>query len=122
MRKYITLFGIIAAFAAMLSGCAKTADPINPNVATITFVNAGPKFLTSDVTVNPKDSILFQYTITSPVPMATVELDKNLVSSNNAVAAYAFKDSVKTPGALTFTVTHKMIADSIAAIYQYNVV
>lgn len=122
MRKYITLVGIIAAFAAMLSGCAKTTDPINPNVATITFVKAGPKFLTSDITVNPKDSIQFQYTVTSSVPMATVELDKSLVSSNNVLPAFAFKDSVKTAGALTFTVTHKMIADSIPAIYQYNVV
>jgi hypothetical protein len=121
MRKYITLFGIIAAIAVMFTDCKKTTDPINANVATVTFINAGPKFVTDNITVNPKDSIQFQYTVTSPVPMATVALAKNQVSSNT-VEIDAFKDSVKTSDKLTFTVTHKMIADSISGIYNYNVV
>jgi len=122
MKKHIILFGITAAFAAMLSGCKKTTDPINPNVATITLVNGGPKYLTGDATVNPKDTLIFQYTITSPVPMATVELDKSVVGSNNKIPSFAFKDSVKTQGSLTFTAIKKFPVDSAAGVYQYNVV
>jgi hypothetical protein len=121
MRKYITLFGIIAAIAVMFTDCSKTTDPINANVITVTFVKAGPKFVTDNITVNPKDSIQFQYTVTSPTPMATVALAKNQTSSNT-VEIDAFKDSVKTGDKRTFTVTHKMIADSISGIYNYNVV
>jgi hypothetical protein len=121
MRKYITLFGIIAALAVMLSACKKTTSSVDANVATITFANAGPKFVTDDITVNPKDSIQFQYTVTSPTPMSTVALAKNQPSSNTAEID-AFKDSVKTGDMTTFTVTHKMIADSIPGIYNYNVI
>jgi len=121
MRKYITLFGIIAAFAVILSGCAKTTDPINANIVTINFIKSGPKFLINDTTVNPKDSIQFQYTITSPKPMTTVELAKSRASANTATTD-AFKDSVKTGDRRTFTMTHKIIADSIAGIYNYNVI
>ena len=121
MRKYITLVGIIAALTVILSGCAKTTQPINANIVTITFIKAGPKFLTSDITVNPKDSIQFQYTITSPKPMTTVELAKSLASANTATVD-AFKDSVKTGDRRTFTMTHKIVADSIAGIYNFNVI
>jgi len=122
MKKYITLLGIIAALAVMLSACQKTTDPINANVITVSFVKAGPKFLTDDITVNPKDSIQFQYTVTSPTPMFTVALAKAQPSSNLVIPPYAFLDSVKTGNLQTFAVTHKMIADSIAGVYNYNVI
>lgn len=121
MRKYITLFGVIAAIALMFTNCKKTTDPIDANVITVTFIKAGPKFVTDSITVNPKDSIQFQYTITSPVPMSTVALAKNQFSSN-IPEIDAVKDSVKTGDMRTFTVTHKIVADSISGVYNYNVV
>ena len=62
MKKYI--LGIVLAMV-MLNACTKKVDPIDISYADIALVNAGTGFVTTDVTVNPKDSIFFSFTIRS---------------------------------------------------------
>jgi len=88
MKKYI--IGLFFA-AVALSACEKKIDPVDTYYVTVDYRNSGAKFVTGDVTVNPKDSIYFDFTINSQNPMTYVEIQKNgaridtfrLNSSNN---------------------------------------
>lgn len=74
MKKYIIgLLIITGAFAA----CEKKVDPIDSYFVTVDYKSSGPKFLTGDVELNPKDSIYLDFTITSLDDMAYVEIQKN---------------------------------------------
>lgn len=74
MKKYIS--GILALSVAVAS-CEKKVDPIDTFEVTVEYRSGGAKFITSDVTINPKDSIYFDFTISSPDPMSYVEIQKN---------------------------------------------
>ena len=74
MKKYIT--GLLAA-SIVFTACQKKADPIDDFQVTVEYRGTNTKTLTGDVTVNPKDSIYFDFTITSPEDMAFVEIQKN---------------------------------------------
>ena len=75
----------------ILSACEKKVEPVDTFHVTVEFRNSGGKFVTSDVTLNPKDSIYFDFTISSPTDMSYIEIQKNgtridtfrLNSSNN---------------------------------------
>jgi hypothetical protein len=74
-----------------LSACVKKVEPVDTFHVTVEFRSTGTKFVTGDVTLNPKDSIYFDFTISSPTDMSYVEIQKNgtridtfrLNSSNN---------------------------------------
>jgi hypothetical protein len=73
MKKYIIgLFAIVVLFAA----CEKKIDPVDTFNVQVEY-RTGPKNLTGDITVNPKDSIYLDFTITSPSDMAYVEIQRN---------------------------------------------
>lgn len=74
MKKYI--IGIFIT-GAIFSACQKKVDPVDAFNVTVEYRNSGPKFLTGDVTVNPKDSIFFDFTISSPTDMSYIEIQKN---------------------------------------------
>jgi len=74
MKKYI--IGVMIA-AGALAACEKKVDPIDTFNVTVDYRSGGAKYITSDVTVNPKDSIYFDFTINSPEPMSYVEIQKN---------------------------------------------
>lgn len=74
MKKYIT--GILAS-GLVFASCEKKVDPIDTFDVTVEYRSGGAKFITSDVTINPKDSIYFDFTISSPDPMSFVEIQKN---------------------------------------------
>lgn len=74
MKKYIT--GIALA-AVLFAGCEKKVDPIDSYQVTVEYKSSGAKFVTGDITVNPKDSIYFDFTITSPEDMSFVEIQRN---------------------------------------------
>lgn len=88
MKKII--FGSLV-LGLILSACEKKVDPVDTFHVTVEFRNSGGKFVTSDVTLNPKDSIYFDFTISSPTDMSYIEIQKNgtridtfrLNSSNN---------------------------------------
>ncbi|MEJ8842909.1 hypothetical protein WG954_10990 [Lacibacter sp. H375] len=74
MKKII--FGSLV-FGLFLSACVKKVEPVDSFDVKVEFRNTGSKFVTGDVTLNPKDSIYFDFTITSPKDMSYIEIQKN---------------------------------------------
>lgn len=114
MKKNIILFCASVMLFGMLAGCSKNAAIPNFNTITVTFINSGPKFVTSDITVNPKDSIQFNYSVTSPTRMQYVYLVKN--------GSVILTDTLKTGNKLSFTAIKKMVADTANGPYTYAVI
>jgi len=114
MKKNIILVCALAMLVSMLASCFKNTDIPNFNTITVTFANSGPKFITSDVTVNPKDSIQFNYTVTSPTRMRFVYLQKN----GNTIAT----DTMKAGTYQSFSTIKKLVADTAAGPFTYQVV
>jgi hypothetical protein len=112
MKQYI--IGLIA-LSIGLSACEKKVDPVDNFPVTVDFHNSKPKALTSDVTLNPKDSIYLDFTITSPDQDITyVEIQKNGVRIDTfQMAAQANKRS--------FSKIKGYMADSAAGDYTYRV-
>lgn len=111
MKKYI-----IGTFIAgiLLTACEKKIDPVDTYSVNVDYRNSGAKFVTSDVTVNPKDSIYFDFTITSQTDMSYVEIQKNGVRI----------DTFRLNGAAdkrTFSKIKGYRADSAAGDYSYRV-
>ncbi len=61
----------------ILSACVKKVEPVDSFDVKVDFRSTGAKYITSDVTLNPKDSIYFDFTITSPTDMSYIEIQKN---------------------------------------------
>jgi len=74
MRKYIC--GYILA-SVIIAACEKKVDPIDTYTVDVQFRNSGGKFVTGDSELNPKDSIYFDFTVTSDEDMEYVEIQKN---------------------------------------------
>lgn len=112
MKKYIT---VIVAAAMVFSACEKKVDAVDTFNVTVEYRSGGAKYVTSDVTVNPKDSIYFDFTISSQnQDMAFIEIQRNgarldTFRLNNA----ANKRS--------FTLVKGYMADSSAGDYTYRV-
>lgn len=115
MKKYI--LGIIIA-TVMLNACTKKVDPIDGSNADIALVNNGTGFVTGDVTVNPKDSIFFSFTITSAKKMKYVSIQKNPVNQT----AFLVRDTLTAANMNSYTVTKRLRADSANGPYVYRIV
>lgn len=75
MKKYI--IGLLS-IVIVLNACVKKVDPVDASDVTVEFRSSKPKSVTSDVTLNPKDSIYLDFTITSPNQDITfVEIQRN---------------------------------------------
>ena len=112
MKRYI--IGLITASIG-LSACEKKVDPVDDFKVTVEYHKSSPKALTSDVTLNPKDSIYLDFTITSPEQDITyVEIQKNGVRIDTfQMAGQANKRS--------FSKIKGYMADSTAGDYTYRV-
>ena len=112
MKNYIIgLVAVSIGFAA----CEKKVDPVDDFNVNVEFHNSSPKALTSDVTLNPKDSIYLDFTITSPdQDMAYVEIQKN------GVRLDTFRLSGQSDKR-TFSKVKGYVADSAAGTYTYRV-
>jgi hypothetical protein len=115
MKKYIV--GITLAML-MLNACTKKVDPIDGSNAIVTLVNAGTGFVTGDVTVNPKDSIFFSFTITSNKTMKYVSIQKNPVNQT----AFVVRDTLTAANQNSYTITKRLRADSANGTYIYRIV
>jgi len=97
----------------LLSACEKKVEDVGSFDVTVDFRSSGSKFVTGDVTLNPKDSIYFDFTISSPTAMSYIEIQKNgvridtfrLNSSNNR----------------SFSLVKGYRVDSAAGDYSYRV-
>ena len=58
MKKYIT--GMLA-LSIVLTACEKKVDPIDTFDVTVEYRAGTAKYVTGDITVNPKDSIFFDW-------------------------------------------------------------
>ncbi|RKR84339.1 hypothetical protein BDD43_4573 [Mucilaginibacter gracilis] len=114
MKKNIILFCASVMLISILASCSKNSAIPNFNTVTVTFANNGPKYVTSDITVNPKDSIQFSYTVTSPIRMQYVYLVKN--------GSVILSDTLKSGNKLSFTATKKLVADTANGPFTYAVI
>lgn len=111
MKKYsFILLAAVFAFA----GCEKKVDPIDNYFVTVEYKGSGSKFLTGDVTLNPKDSIYLDFTITSQTDMAYVEIQRNGVR----VDTFRLNNQ---PNKKIFSKVIGYMADSSAGDYTYRV-
>lgn len=111
MKKYIIgFFGAGILFAS----CEKKVDPIDPYNVTVEYRSGSAKYITGDVTVNPKDSIYFDFTISSPTDMAYVEIQRNGVKVDT-FRLNGFADKK------TFSLVKGYMADSSAGDYTYRI-
>lgn len=112
MKKFI--IGAIV-FAIGLAACEKTVDPVDDFKVGVEYRSSSPKAVTSDVALNPKDSIYLDFTISSPdQDMAYVEIQKNGVRIDTfQLTNQANKRS--------FSKVKGYMVDSAAGEYSYRV-
>jgi len=101
----------------IVTGCEKKVDPVSANGAKVELTNAGAKFVTGDATLNPGDSLLFNFTITTDRPMKFVGVQKNPVNHT----AFLSRDSLATT-ANTYTTTKRFKADTVNGSFTYRFV
>jgi hypothetical protein len=111
MKKYI--IGLFVA-GTLFTACKKKVDAVDTYSVNVEYRNSGPKFVTTDVTVNPKDSIYFDFTITAETDMSYVEIQKNGVRIDT-FRLNGFTDK------RTFSKIKGYRADSAAGDYSYRV-
>ncbi len=115
-KIYINLF---IAFGLLLSSCIKKIEIPNTNQATVTL-NSGPNFVTTDISVNPKDSITFSYTVTSEREMKYVGIQKNAV--DNSTFIVGGKDTLTSANKNSYSSVKKLAADSASGVYKFRIV
>lgn len=114
MKKYIAGCALMM---VLFSACEKKVDPIDGNNAAVTLVNAGTNYVTGDITVNPKDSIFFSFTVTSNTDMGFVGIQKNPVNQT----AFLVRDTLNSANKNSYTAVKKFAADSINGSFIYRI-
>ena len=69
--------------ALVFASCEKKVDPVDGSNAIVTLNTGDPKYITGDITVNPKDSLIFSYTVTSTIDMGFVSIQKKSGKPNS---------------------------------------
>jgi hypothetical protein len=110
MKKIILGSLVLSLF---LSSCEKKVEPVDSFDVTVDYRSSGPKFVLGDVTLNPKDSIYFDFTISSPADMAYIEIQKNGVRIDTFRTNATNKKS--------FSLIKGYQVDSAAGDYSYRV-
>jgi hypothetical protein len=110
MKKYI--IGLIA-IVALFSSCEKKVEPVDNFQVQVEY-KAGTKNLTNDITLNPKDSIYFDFTITSPTDMSYIEIQKN-----GSIRLDTFR--LNSTNNRSFSLRKGYRVDSIPGNYSYRV-
>lgn len=110
---------IFLSTTALLSACQKGTDPVDGSFASVVLKDNGSKlYVTGDVTVNPKDSIFFAFTITSPKDMGFVSIQKNPVNQT----AFVVRDTLTTAQKNSYSAVKGLRADSINGPMVYRIV
>jgi hypothetical protein len=115
MKKFIT-GGIL--IIGLFTACVKKVDPVDGSNATVTLSDAGKNSVTTNVEVNPKDSLIFSFTITSDKNMKYVGIQKNPVNQT----AFVVRDTLTDANSHSYTATKKLVADSANGDYVYRIV
>ncbi|WP_462251208.1 hypothetical protein [Ferruginibacter sp.] len=101
-----------------VTACEKKTSPVDESNATITLRNSGTNFVTDNITVNPKDSIFFDYTVTSSTDMRFVSIQKNPANQT----AFVVRDTMTAATKNSYSVVKRLRADSINGSYIYHFV
>ncbi len=112
MKKYILML-LTSAF--LFSACEKKVEDVGDFDVTVDYKSGNPKAVTGDVTVNAKDSIYLDFSISSPsADMSYVEIQKNGVRIDTfRMNGFADKRN--------FSLVKGYVADSIPGDYSYRV-
>ncbi|MBV7530197.1 hypothetical protein [Chitinophaga sp. sic0106] len=113
MKKY--LIGA-ACILGILSACEKEVDPVDGNYATVTL-KGGEKAVTGDISVNPGDSITFDFSIQTQRVMKYVGIQKNPVNQT----AFVVRDTLKTQEN-RYSAIIKIKADTTNGTFLYRIV
>ena len=114
MTSFKHILSTLAAAAVIVIGCEKTVAPIDSYGVTVDYRSGNPKNLTGNVSLNPKDSIILDFTISSSTEdMAVIEIQKNGAKIDT------FK--VSNANSRTFSGIKRYQSDSIAGDYTYRV-
>ena len=114
-KNKIILVGVM--LVMVFTSCLKKIEIPQSNKATVTFTGSGTNFVTTNVTVNPKDSIFFNFTVVSEKDMKYVGIQKNPAD----LIAFVAKDTLSAANKNSFTAIKKFAADSAAGVYKYRV-
>ena len=110
MKKInIILLCALLLTAGLLNSCSK-GKPYQAT-AQIVLTNTGGKFVTTNITVNPKDSLTFEFTATASSDMGKLLLKKNSLITDTLLVPAASKNS--------FSGVKKTVADTIPGDYTY---
>jgi len=101
----------------LFNACVEKVNPVDTNNATVTLANLGPNYITENVTVNPKDSLFFSFTITSDMDIRYVGIQKNPVNQT----AFLVRDTLSSANKNSYTITKRLRADSINGDYVYRI-
>ena len=114
MTSFKHILSTFAVAAVIVIGCEKTVAPIDSYGVTVDYKSGNPKNLTGNVSLNAKDSIILDFTISSSTEeMAVVEIQKNGAKIDT------FK--VSSANSRTFSGIKRYQSDSIAGDYTYRV-
>jgi hypothetical protein len=112
MKKYIL---VLLTSAFLFSACEKKVADVGEFNVTVDYKSGNPKAITGDITVNAKDSIYLDFSISSPsADMSYVEIQKNGVRIDTFRMS-AFTDK------RNFSLVKGYRADSIPGDYSYRV-
>ncbi len=114
MIRFKHIIFTLATAALFTLGCEKKVAPIDSFGVTVNFNSGNPKNLTGDIAINPKDSIILDFTIASSTEeMAVIEIQKN--------GARIDTFNVSGSNKMTFSGLKRYMSDSIAGDYTYRV-
>jgi hypothetical protein len=116
-RNSLIIFSVVLTSFLALTSCLKKIDIPNSNTIDVTLNNAGPNFITTDVTVNPKDSIFLSYSISSPGDMKYVGIQKNPTDAKT----FMIKDTLTDASKNSYSAIKKFAADSAAGVTKYRI-
>lgn len=112
MKKYIL---VLLTSGFLFSACEKKVADVGEFNVTVDYKSGNPKAITGDITVNAKDSIYLDFSISSPsADMSYVEIQKNGVRIDTFRMS-AFTDK------RNFSLVKGYRADSIPGDYSYRV-
>jgi len=114
MKSFIHILSSFAAAAVIVIGCEKKVAPIDSYGVTVDYKAGNAKNLTGNVAINPKDSIILDFTISSATEdMAVIEIQKN----GARIDTFRVSDANKR----SFSGVKRYMSDSIAGDYTYRV-
>jgi len=114
MIRFKHIIFTLATAALFTLGCEKKVAPIDSFGVSVNFNTGNPKNLTGNISINPKDSVILDFTIASSIEeMAVIEIQKN--------GARIDTFNVSGSNKMIFSGIKRYMSDSIAGDYTYRI-